>query len=443
VLLVLAAACEKVGPARAPGGVVATCMPPDLSSGQVCPEQLCGNGAIDTCSGAREECDGNQLGGASCASLGYAGGSLSCNAACAIDRRACESCSTDARVTACGHLASSAPPVWSFTLATSDSEIAVAWAEFSFHMQWHFTRFRSDGTMVSDTPCLGADPVTLSLIAMPAGWLVAVESQAGPVELTRFDANGAVSWTSPIGDSGDAEANGGILRQPQLVSGPGKQILFAAGIQGTGGGVFVEFLDADGRPTGNGTLIPAQVILPSEWTAVGVDDGFALAGHAGLGFVQEFVQLVHLALDGTFTAGGSTAPFTAGNGFDVSLAWSGSELRILYLMWDDQQSGSVAYLQRATRDGAFIGGPETIDPAAQGAYPIVATSADTVILHDGVLQRWTGSGPSSSWTNLRAIHAPFMVPLEQGALAQQNGDVIVAWGDQSIPLSFERVHLTP
>jgi hypothetical protein len=206
LLLVLLAGCEKGAVARAPGGAVTTCMPADLPIRDSCLDQLCGNGEIDTCldSVDREECDGNKLGGTSCSSLGYAGGSLSCNSVCAIDRRACESCSGDARVAACGHLASSAPTVSSLDVATNDSEIAVAWSEFAVHVPWHFTRFRSDATMISDTPCLGQDLVTLSLIAMPAGWLAAVENEFGPVELTRFDANGAVSWTSPISISADA-----------------------------------------------------------------------------------------------------------------------------------------------------------------------------------------------------------------------------------------------
>jgi hypothetical protein len=36
-----------------------------------------------------------------------------------------------------------------------------------------------------------------------------------------------------------------------------------------------------------------------------------------------------------------------------------------------------------------------------------------------------------------------MMPLEQGTLAQQGGDAIVAWGDQWIPLSLERIRVTP
>jgi hypothetical protein len=46
----------------------------------------CGNGALDS---AGEQCDGTDLGGASCTSLGFPGGTLGCTAGCALDTSAC------------------------------------------------------------------------------------------------------------------------------------------------------------------------------------------------------------------------------------------------------------------------------------------------------------------------------------------------------------------
>jgi len=45
----------------------------------------CGNGNIDS----NEECDGQTLGGATCSSLGFSGGSLSCTATCEFDTSQC------------------------------------------------------------------------------------------------------------------------------------------------------------------------------------------------------------------------------------------------------------------------------------------------------------------------------------------------------------------
>ena len=48
----------------------------------------CGDGSIDV---PGEQCDGSDLGGASCASLGFAGGALACNGSCAFDTATCQS----------------------------------------------------------------------------------------------------------------------------------------------------------------------------------------------------------------------------------------------------------------------------------------------------------------------------------------------------------------
>ncbi|MCZ7686684.1 MAG: DUF4215 domain-containing protein [Sandaracinaceae bacterium] len=48
----------------------------------------CGNGAID----AGEQCDGTNLNGASCASLGFTAGTLSCGASCLYNTNSCTLC---------------------------------------------------------------------------------------------------------------------------------------------------------------------------------------------------------------------------------------------------------------------------------------------------------------------------------------------------------------
>lgn len=51
----------------------------------------CGNGVID----AGEECDGGALGGATCASEGFVGGTLACGATCTFDTSQCHLCGND------------------------------------------------------------------------------------------------------------------------------------------------------------------------------------------------------------------------------------------------------------------------------------------------------------------------------------------------------------
>ncbi len=56
----------------------------------------CGNGVIEY----REECDGNNLGGETCESLGYDGGVLTCDDDCNFDTKACVNCADG--LTYCG-----------------------------------------------------------------------------------------------------------------------------------------------------------------------------------------------------------------------------------------------------------------------------------------------------------------------------------------------------
>lgn len=59
-----------------------------VAAGPSAAETLCGNGVVD----APEQCDGGDLGGATCAGLGYTlGGTLACAVGCAYDVASCAS----------------------------------------------------------------------------------------------------------------------------------------------------------------------------------------------------------------------------------------------------------------------------------------------------------------------------------------------------------------
>lgn len=55
----------------------------------------CGNGIVDV---PGEQCDGSDLAGATCTSLGFAGGALACDGGCALDTASCQSTATLAAV---------------------------------------------------------------------------------------------------------------------------------------------------------------------------------------------------------------------------------------------------------------------------------------------------------------------------------------------------------
>lgn len=58
---------------------------------------VCGNGTRET----GEDCDGSDLGGATCTSLGFSGGTLSCNGSCGYDTSACTGGSCEPAGTSC------------------------------------------------------------------------------------------------------------------------------------------------------------------------------------------------------------------------------------------------------------------------------------------------------------------------------------------------------
>ena len=61
--------------------------------GDACDFAGCGNGVLET----GEQCDGGDLGGATCASLGYTGGTLTCSATCTLDVSGCAVCGNGVR----------------------------------------------------------------------------------------------------------------------------------------------------------------------------------------------------------------------------------------------------------------------------------------------------------------------------------------------------------
>jgi hypothetical protein len=197
-----------IAPSDASGAPITACTPPRLPAPpSSCPQSLCGNGKLDTnCAtddagtSVSEECDGRDLGGATCAGLGYVGGTLACKSNCTLDGQGCESCGSDPRIMTCAHPVTPSPPA-TISLATTSTEIAVAWSEASAG-GLHFTRFSPDLTVLSDVACFpGLDVGSVSLVSMTSGWLIATTNDApgDTLTLVRLDAQGGVTWSSPIG----------------------------------------------------------------------------------------------------------------------------------------------------------------------------------------------------------------------------------------------------
>jgi hypothetical protein len=434
--LLVIAGCGKAE-VKVPETSVITCAPlaTETPFRSNCPNVRCGNDVIDPCArnGPQEQCDGNQLGGVTCADQGYRGGVIGCSSICQLDVRGCDSCADDARVTGCHHLPVSAPIARSIALATNPSEIAVAWNESvpPEASGWHFTRFQSDGSIIADTPCVGKPASGLSLVAMASGWLVASAGGGGTLELTRLDASGVVSSTSTadalnVASGGLVPAPGGTPLLAWMEAVPGQEF---------GGTLHLQPLDEQGEPTGSGVVIPEV----SGWQGAGVDDGFSIAANLSVDQAHSTVRLFHLSLDGTLAAGDSLPAQSSVGG--ISLVWSDPDLRLIYLVGSnaDIHDPAMMYLWHATSHGALIGSAQLIAAGPISGASAIALGGDTLVLHDQVLEGWNDSGPSAQWPELQVIHARAFV----ARLAEQGGDAILAWSDIATPLSIERVGPTP
>lgn len=424
-----------------------------------CPQSLCGNGVIDSCNPGQqnansEQCDGLDLDGATCASLGYAGGPLRCSSVCLFDDSRCETCTNDPRVKACHHYAQGGAGA----LATNGSEIALAWVEDAPGYPFHFTRFAADLTLLSDTPCLGDATYGVSLAATGSGWMVAAASSSGTLAILSLDAQGTVQSTAQLGTPVDAGSLTIIpYWGPKLVAGPSGGFLLGwfawSPTDSNHSSLELQLLDATGSPSGTSQAVDKVL----DWASAAVDDGFVIAANRFYESPSYALETRHLGLDGTLTTG-ATIPIDQSE-WGVSLAWSGTTLWMTYNTVTSGLYGQdETLLQQATQDGALIGSPFPIAPVDSIHSPnsnvsLLAVGADAIVLValganylGGLgLERWT-TGPAAIWPEATIAEAWRMGSAQ---LVLQGGDAVVAWSDLSLRepsfprLTLARVRITP
>ena len=217
------------------------CPAPDHPPAPTCGAALCGNGVRDSCqvcgpaplsvgcadigatsspecgpsmcrAGAVERCDGADLGAATCATLGFGGGTLACSDRCTFQTNGCTTCLVDDRIVACRHTEVDAAAPLTLAMAATDHEVVIAWV----------TGPGLNGTYDDD---------------------------AGSVRLARFDTR--LSLIAQTGCFGPAHARGAAIARTR--SG------YILAIQGDGG-VTVQALNLALQPTG-----PARVVPDAAW----------------------------------------------------------------------------------------------------------------------------------------------------------------------------------
>ncbi len=220
---------------------------------------LCGNGRIDSCQEGSlygpvsEECDGIPPAGQTCASQGYASGTLAC-VNCSVDSTGCGACAAGPRTVACGRSSLQGATLdFGPALAATATELAVVWMEANPGIQLHFTRLSPDLSVISDTCLMGLTSPDdyapglkrFSAAASTSGWLIAIPHEDG-LTVASVDPAGTLKSrrTTPF-----SATYVGIDHMAVLVARPDGNPLLAwvdSGDGGPSGTLFADVLAADG-----------------------------------------------------------------------------------------------------------------------------------------------------------------------------------------------------
>ncbi len=471
--------------ATAPG---TTTLPPDgglcapiaSSTGPACDAGLCGNGTIDSCTivsqgyncgvgidyppgydgggigypncttsrTVSEDCDGVDLGGASCAALGFASGTLGCSASCTYDTRACVTCATGSRIVQCGSEVDCAP-VQSFSLAGVGSSLALATVSGAPSPGTVKVSLLSAALAVTATTVVTGitDGVRVALAATPSGWVVAVERSSGALEVVPLAADGSASGPSTVvpGASipvmaarGDASSvNGGpLLVWSQTPNYARFAVLLAS----------------------DGTFETAPVAVS---TGGVVEPQFSSGVFTGKDFLYgertDGVTISHIGLDGSLL--GQSRPANSATEYP-QLAWLGDHAALTFA--DFSSTGTLEFATLSP-SGAVMGAPITLGSIPTNEYnrsPLVPVAGgDVAVLlggytggtdHASTLEVTTLTGTGGSVvpafavdndpyaaTAWRAI--PFAGDMVAGWIGQTHSDTLLDSG----PLYLARVHVAP
>lgn len=438
------------------GGTSLACLTGGTPPSQTCALALCGNGRIDSCQRCMpclgggpgggpppprdagvcctdepEQCDGDALGGATCESLGYAGGTLRCGDWCGRDTRGCNACAISAHTRECirAELAGVAPSA--LAIASNGAEIGVAWVSDDGHAV-HFARYSPALVKLSERNCLGVgDARGVALAAVDGGWLLAVGSELG----TR---------TVPLGPDGSNRGAGALLplgSMPMLAERPsGGPLLVATRYEDSRGGVVLAaVLRADGTQSSAEQELITDEIEAGYGSAAWVGDGWLVASRGGRGAGGDLGVLVaRVEPDGR--AGAPVQPVGAQTEYP-QLAFAEGAVWLTYASFGGASPG----IARARLDTRGRPMPGSVDlghiPSYFNPSPVVGVGTDSLIL----LGTYTGSTGHGRRLEVSRIDAAGRTVVDPYAittgpefargyrLVRHGRDAVVAWIGSGFP----------
>jgi hypothetical protein len=437
------------------------------------------NGAVAACAvpdAGAAECTSTDLQGQTCETLGFTGGTLGCDASCSFDTSGCDSCVVGPN-TACaslrvadGFLGRPSTDV-AFALAASDAEIGLAWGDGNGTL--HFTRLATDLSILADSCIATLSFDALSLASTSAGWMIGAHGYTV--------ASGHQVFLYPLDQTGRARGSAQVLSVAKETS-PFDPTSFTGGLtlaslpsgdrlllgwteynhydcfETNWPHLFFRLLTNDGGTVagpdgGDGTMCPRMIggsfgqSLP--YSSVAVDNGFAL---------EMEDRLSHVAFDGSIRT--DTLGIFRNDVLAVRLAWSGSELRLLYQtrgaysFAEASVEPGMGFLQRLSSAGALMGSPASIDPGPGNTLDydtLLTTGPDSVVhvtqsansryVEDLVYLDSTGTPVLPPVPVVRANYSANLQSVSQG------GNAIVAWVAPSnlrpTRIELARVRLAP
>lgn len=344
----------------------------------------CGNGRVDQAGMTYEMCDGADLSGATCASLGFSGGSLSCAASCTYDTSACDICVVNKHVDACQMTGLGLRPN-ATSLSASVDGVDIAWAtcgasDLEKGPGVHIARFDGALALLGEAS-VDEEPVeSVSLVRSASGMVIAfaandgvhVESlnaEAGPRGGSRIIPNAFAPTL--IERTVDGNAAGGPLLlwaelSPSSCSERGCPNPPPAIVRGA-------VLDDDGREQA-----PAQIVFSDVSAPVpsSTDNTLVHGVFTGESFLVacKFDVSVAVAAVGLNGAVAPTELPIQGRADLPQLAWAGDEARLAYL------SGAPT-VARLSATGQLLAPPVSVGTLDSGGLVRVnALGKDTVLL---------------------------------------------------------------
>ena len=450
------------------GGTSLACLTGGSPPAQTCDRSLCGNGRVDSCmhcipcmgggpgggpprqdagvccTSEPEQCDGDALGATTCASLGYAGGTLRCGSWCGHDTRGCDACAISAHTRDCirADVAGMAPTA--LAIATTDTEIAVAWASDD-GAAVHFARYSPALGKLSERNCLGVGNARgVALAAVTGGWLLAVGSD-GTTEGARI---------VPLAPDGSNRGAGSVLPRgsmPMLAARPGGDALVVAtrSLEASGTEVFGAVVRADGTLSSVPQVLITNEVEAGYGSVAWVGDGWLVASRGGRAANGDLGVLVtRVEPDGRQNL--PVQPVGPQTEYP-QLALADGAVWLTYANFGSASPG-IARVRLDSHGNAL---PGSVDlghiPNYFNPSPVVGVGGDSLILL-GAYTGSTGQGRRLEVTRVdasgRTVIEPFAITtgpefVSRYRLARQGSDAVVAWIGTGYPGRIGLARVSP